>query len=247
MRKWAIIFGILVLGICGFSPRASADWRRYVWTYEYLTMPEGGWELENYLTFKVPEWAETRTNSLEEQIEIEYGITNRWDVALYNRLERINQAGGGSTTFYKGFKVRMRYRFGEEGAYPLDPLLYVEWVRDVRRDRNPDKLEGKLILAKELGRFNVAYNQIVESRLGSGGRTEHGFAAGVSYPVSLSWILGMEAKGDYYRPGGVGERFSLGPTVSWLGDGFWFAGGTLFGLNRAADDFGARLLIGILL
>ncbi|MHC4542491.1 MAG: hypothetical protein ACYS74_22350, partial [Planctomycetota bacterium] len=45
----------VVLLLLGCSSLAYADRRGYVWTYEYMTMPEGASELEYYLTTKVPD------------------------------------------------------------------------------------------------------------------------------------------------------------------------------------------------
>lgn len=234
-----------VLWISCIPSGALADWRRYAWTYEYMTMRRNTWELENYMTFKVPSWANSNTNSIEEWIELEYGITDHWDLAVYNMFLRSNKASGKDEDHYKGFKVRTRYRFGEKGKYPLDPLLYFEWIREDYRDRNPNKLEGKFILAKDIGKFNISYNQIIESRLGSGGRTEQKYAVGANYAIIPTFRLGVESTGDYYQPGNTKEKIHLGPTLAWANKYFWISGGFLFGANRAGDDFQSRILVGI--
>ncbi len=245
MKRLIVFIGFLVLGSLAVPSRTFADWRYYVWTYQYQTMRRNTWELENYLTFEVPYWGESNTNSIEEQFEIEYGITDHWDIAVYNSFQRANVARGDDKIFYKGFKIRTRYRFGEKGKYPIDPLLYFEWVRDVERDKNPNKFEGKVILGKDIGKFNISYNQILESRLGSGGRTEHGFAMGASYEIYKNLRMGIEAKGLYHHPGKAKEKFALGPTLSWACRYFWVTAGLALGANEPADDFEARILIGL--
>jgi len=58
-------------------------------------------------------------------------------------------------------KLRTRYKLLEKGKFFVDPLLYVEYK--IQTDRSyPDKWETKLILAKDIGRLNVAVNIIPE-------------------------------------------------------------------------------------
>ncbi|MHC4510684.1 MAG: hypothetical protein ACYTAO_17300 [Planctomycetota bacterium] len=216
----------VVLLLLGCSSLAYADRRGYVWTYEYMTMPEGASELEYYLTTKVPDLHKyDNRNTWEHQVEYEYGLTDWWDVAVY--LE------------YTGTKVRTRYRFGEKGMYPLDVLLYLEYIRPDDSD-SPEVLEGKLILAKDFGRVNLAYNQIVEDGISNGGETEHACAAGVNYEFNPTWKLGVESTGNLTE-----EKYYLGPTVSWAHEKFWVALGALRGLNDRSDDLRVRLIAGL--
>ena len=40
------IFAVLVLLMAALTSNAFADWRRYAWTYEYMTMAKGAKEIE---------------------------------------------------------------------------------------------------------------------------------------------------------------------------------------------------------
>jgi len=53
----------MMLIACG---AAQADRRAYVWTYEYLTMPQGQAELEYYVTSKVPDTGDFDGNNVWE-------------------------------------------------------------------------------------------------------------------------------------------------------------------------------------
>src|SRR5512139_386809 len=101
---------------------AMADTRSYVWTYEYGTEPKGGAEIEYYFTADHGGKDSTGTN-YEHQVELEYGITDHWDVGMY---QMINKEGSESLD-YEGFKLKTRYRFGERGKYFIDPEVYVEY------------------------------------------------------------------------------------------------------------------------
>lgn len=218
---------------------ARADRRGYVWTYEYMTMPKGESEIEYYLTGKVPDLGDfDRRNTWEHQAEFEYGITDQWDVAVYQRWQHTNTAGDDKFE-YTGTKLRTRYRLGEKGMYPLDTLFYLEYIRP-DSSHEPEFLEGKLILAKDIGKFNVAYNQIVKAGISHDGDTEHEYALGMGHEFNPTWRVGLESTGNFTE-----DRYYLGPTVSWGGRRLWFAAGALGGLNDASDDLRFRLIFGI--
>jgi hypothetical protein len=228
----------LVLLFLGCSSLTYADRRGYVWTYEYMTMPEGTSELEYYLTMKVPDLHKyDDRNSWEHQAEYEYGLTDWWDIAVYQRWQHTVTPTDDKFE-YTGTKLRTRYRFGEKGMYPLDVLLYLEYIRPDDSD-SPEVLEGKLILAKDFGKINVAYNQIVEDGISHGGETEHAYAAGVNYEFNPICKLGIESTGNL-----TDDKYYLGPTVSWAHQEFWVALGALRGLNDRSDDLRVRLIAG---
>ncbi len=73
LRKILITGLVLFFSLC---QQARADWRSYVWTYEYMTMKKGAFELENYLTTVVPDKDIGKANFSYNQIlkqEIETG------------------------------------------------------------------------------------------------------------------------------------------------------------------------------
>ncbi|UCD48573.1 MAG: hypothetical protein JSW27_13685 [Phycisphaerales bacterium] len=228
-----------VIGAMLLVCSAQADRRAYVWTYEYMTMPQGAAELEYYLTLKVPDWDDfDDQNTWEHQLELEYGLTDHWDVAVYQRWQHTNTDADDKFE-YTGTKLRTRYRFAEKDVYPVDVLAYLEYKRP--DGSNPDdEIEAKLILAKDIGKFNVAYNQIVEHSLRHGGKAEHEFTSGVSYEFDPTLKVGLESTGNYSE-----DKFYVGPTLSLAGKRFWLAAGALGGLNDRSDDLRARLIFGI--
>src|SRR5262249_6262416 len=117
------------------------------------------------------------------------------------------------------------------------------------------KIEGKLILAKDIGKLNLAGNlALEEERLTDATwNAEVEWAAGTSYELSPAWIVAAEAfgkaeKGDM---GGVNNRVWAGPAASWAGGGrgvlrgVWvtLAGGA--GLTSDSDSYYARLIVGL--
>jgi len=238
MKRIVIAFsGILVICL-SISQSALADRRSYVWTYEYMTMPKGMSEIEYYLTEEQPDIETAKPNTWKHYIELEYGITDHWDVAVYQRLKQSNKKDE-SELEYDGFKLRTRYKIAEKNKLPIDTLLYLEYIRDDDFD-NPNVLEGKVILAKDLGGLNLSYNQIIKQVLEPDGETEYEYAAGLSYAVRPTFRIGIESKGNYTE-----GKYYVGPTVAWTPGRFWTALGVAAGLNGESDDIQTRLIVGV--
>ena len=214
-----------------------ADWRSYVWTNEYQTMPKGSAEIEYALTQTMPDTNQSRINSWEHRVELEYGITDNWDVSLYQLLQ-YETTDSKTATRYDGFKVETRYRFGQKGQYILDPLLYFEYERGPDFSK-PSVAEVKLVLAKDVGDFNISYNEIFERNLENRGKTESAYAVGLSYNIIPSLKIGIESKGSYSE-----RETAVGPTVSWSRGKLWAAVGAVFGVNRRTDDLQVRMMTG---
>jgi hypothetical protein len=201
-------------------------------------MPKGMWELEAYLTTEVPNLGKSNINVIEPQLELEYGITDRWDIALYQKWSFENKENE-SDSEYEGFKLRTRYRFAEKGKYFVDPLLYLEYIRNDDFSR-PNVGEAKLILAKDAGGFNISYNQVVKRNLEKEGKTDHEYAGGISYAFTSRFRAGMESKGNYSK-----EKYAIGPTFSYAFDKAFVALGAAFGLNERTHDLQTRMIVGI--
>ena len=234
-----VIFNMII-------PMAYAHERHYVWNAEYQTLPQGTWELESITTSKVPDLKRSNANKWEYKGELEYGLTDHITIAHYEHWETKNKSGSGKdSTKYSGFDFEAKYRIGEVGKYWLDPLLYLEIKHDPREEDIPVILEGKIVLSKDIGKFNFIYNQIMESQVASGGRTEHEFTFGSNYSVTDSIRVGFETKGQYWNPEGHRNELAMGPTLNYVHRYFWVTLGTLFGINRAADDWQTRLIVGV--
>jgi hypothetical protein len=205
-----------------------------------MTMPKGMWELETYLTTEIPNMHKSNINTVKPQLELEYGITDRWDVSMYQMWEFKNKRFENDSE-YKGFKLRTRYRIGEKGKFFVDPLLYFEYIRDDDFSK-PNVGEAKLVLAKDLGDFNISYNQIIKRNLGRG-KTDHEYASGVSYALTPRFKVGIESKGNFPK-----EKCALGPTISYTLKRVkaYVAVGAVFGLNERTDDLQTRMIIGVL-
>lgn len=219
---------------------ARADAHGYAWTYEYSTVWEGHAELEYYSTTELPDAGDKETSSWKHQIELEYGLTAKTDIAMYQMFKQENTPASKTFT-YDGMKLRLRHKLAEKGQLPVDTLLYAEYVRGSDLSEQGE-FEGKLVLARDLGRLNLAYNQVVEFPLEKLSAAEHSFTAGAAWEFSDVFKGGLEAKGEYK----AGEYY-FGPTVSFAAKNqkIWFVIGYLAGLNPDSKDAQTRFKIGM--
>src|SRR3989338_6106239 len=110
MRKIVLSLAIGFIFMAYVVEDSYADRRSYVWTYEYQTMPKGHAEIEYYLTEEQKNIEKAKPNTWKHWLELEYGITDHWDISMYQQFKQTNPATGSSSFEYDGFKVRTRYR-----------------------------------------------------------------------------------------------------------------------------------------
>jgi hypothetical protein len=247
------LLAIVSLSSSLLASRADADRRAYGTTYEAVTAPQGELDVETWSTFASQGEVEggPASRGIREMIELEYGITDHWDVALYNMLDMMTASGAENG--YAGLKVETRFRPSDRGEWPVDPVLYFEFQQLFHGDAN-QKYEAKLILAKDLGKVNLAANVALEEERTTepAWNTEVEYAFGASYALTPAWMIGGEVfgKAEKGEMGGIENRTWAGPALSWAGGGrgvlrgVWvtLAGGA--GLSGEADPYYARAIVG---
>lgn len=234
---------------------ARADRRAYGETYEAVTAPRGELDVELWTTVSQAGELDGGPSSQggRQMVELEYGITDRWDVALYNMVD-ITTDKGDTASGYAGFKVETRYRPTARGQWVVDPVFYLEAQERTRGDAR-GSLEAKLIVAKDFGKVNVAVNLAAEEEQlpANDHNLEIEWAAGTSYEFSPAFIVAAEVfgKDEKNEEGDVESRAWAGPCVSWaMGrkgtlHGVWvtLAGGV--GLTSESDDVYGRAIVGL--
>jgi hypothetical protein len=249
-RATSIAIASVLLSLAGGT--AFADRRAYGVTYEAVTAAKGELDVEIWSTY-APEGHVVNgpaSEGLRETIEIEYGITDRWDIALYNMLDITS---GESESGYAGFMIETRYRLSDRGQWAIDPVLYLEFQQLFRGDAN-QKYEAKLILGKDFGPMNVSFNvAIEEERLKEASwHPEVEYALGASYAISPALVVGGEVFGKLEKEMDEIESLNwIGPAISWATSGkgsmrgLWvtLAGGA--GLGGESDPWYGRAIIGL--
>ena len=235
MRQYKFIYMIIALVL--LTNIVRADKRSYVWTYEYLSMEAGEVELEHYLTLSTP-----LSNSFEDvastehNIEIEVGMTDRFDFSIYQVFKQAPE----SSLQYSGYKLRFRYRLGEKGDYLMDPLLYFEYKW--KPDFSEHGYEGKLILAKDFGNINIAINPVLEYEYENNEwESELKYNAGINYKLSCLLNIGLEAKGS-------DDGHYIGPVISHGTSKVWIALGSAIAITNIKNnkpEIMLRMILGI--
>src|SRR5258706_2854589 len=205
---------------------AYADRKSFTNTYEYATLPEGQTEVELWHTQSRDTWMSSTAQRFEEKLEIEHGITDHWDMAMYTVFRQV--AGDGSATpaapvGLDSVRVESRYRFADRGEWPVDTVAYFEVGKDF--GASIYELEGKAILARDFDRVTAAANLIAEVGVSHdvpSPNLELGWAAGARYEVTPKVKLGAETWGarsreDHVVRGYVGPAVGLAPSSKlWL-------------------------------
>jgi hypothetical protein len=235
---------LLVLG----TQTASADLRSFTQTYEYSTTPEGKTDLELWHTQGRRTWDKDTPQTFEQIVELEHGITDKWDLAFYSVFAQStgDAMSAGEPFHFAQTKLETRYRLAERGEWPVDTLLYLEVGKDF--GQSVYEIEGKVIGARDFDRLTVAGNAIGEVAVGNNvaeSELELGFAAGATYQVTSKIKLGAETWGTYEEKE---LEWSAGPALSAQPAGaLWLALTAGFGISDSADAFSARAIIGIAL
>ena len=240
MRTRLVVIHALALAV--LPAAARADRRYYAETYSATTAEPGGVDLELWSTLQQA----PRQGGLQtwvHQVEVETGLTDSWDVALYN----VFQYQQGDVLRYQALKVESRYRLSQPGEWVVDPVLYLEARKEFVEDK-PWAVEEKVIVAKDLRRLNLSVNLLAEQEFLPGGGTEleWGYAAGASWEATPMVRLGAEAWGAWNRPaGGDAYRFTAyaGPALALAASRTWLVLGAGWGLNDASDRLRVRAIL----
>jgi hypothetical protein len=231
--------------VLGQATAAHADRRAFGYTYEYNTMAAGGLDLELWNT-QARSSFDGGAASGEWKAEVEYGITDHWDLAVY---QTFGQDGHDGAVGYRETSVESRYRFAERGQWPVDVLVYLEVAKGF--GETAWDVEPKLVLARDLGKVSVNFNFAPEVQI-----TKHGDAAvstalsprwalGAAYELSPRWKVGAETFGEADLDAKTTSA-AAGPSLSWApSTKLWVASTAAVGLTHDSDDFSLRFVLGI--
>jgi hypothetical protein len=236
-----------MLLVAAVATPALADRRTFVRAYEYATQPQGNLEVEIWNDVDSPKAPFSVADSLiTQRLELEYGLTDHWDVALYHVFE---QGSPDRTPFhFASWRLETRYRFAEKNVWPVDVEVYLEGERPAALDE-PFELEEKLILEKDFGRFALVANLVGEQKLARGDRRGHLWEVDLGARLEVTPRLRLAA--EYWNiqesagSGPVVKNSSyFGPSFSVAADRFWLQAGVGFGLGSTETAFQFRSVLG---
>lgn len=224
----AVVFYLLTLCL---AFNATADERHFTYVYEASVLPQGTWEIEQWIT---------NQNGREHgdysrwdlRTELEYGLTERLTTALYLNLRSTRSdtsEGSSSETEFKGVSSEWVYQLTNPALDPIGSALYGE----VTTDGIDFELEGKILLSKNLDENLIAaLNAIYEAeweRENSVTEKEAKleFTAGLSYKLDAQWSIGLESRYSSAYPDGLdlsGQEYqtvSIGPNLHYGAPKWW--------------------------
>src|SRR5438270_12428301 len=132
---------------------ARADRRDFVRAYQYATQPQGNLEVEIWNDVDAPSAGGFDQATVTPRFELEYGLTDHWDMALYHVLEQ----QPASPLHFDSWRLETRYRLAEKGVWPLDVVLYLEGERPADFAQ-PWALVEQVILRGAFGSFAIGAN-----------------------------------------------------------------------------------------
>jgi hypothetical protein len=247
---------------------ASANPRPLPFSYPTESLPAQGLEVEQVIDLTpirvLDATGDERWTPRATLItEFEYGITSRLELGIYIQLVDRPASGNDAPLHFDGLKQRLRYRFADPGAWPVDVAIYGE----VAELRDELELEGKILLQRRIGPVRLISNLWIEREFYYQGLREWvfhptlGAAWELSPSVSVgveSWMLkeiGVETGADPVAKYNVGPLVFAGPTLFAQGGGRgWIAVGAYVRATdagraaRVGDQFGrywVRMMLGI--
>lgn len=254
-RLPAVVAPVVSFATAFLPAQARGDRRSYAETYEAVTAPAGELDVELWSTYATDGEVSNgpASRGFRNMLELEYGLTAGWDVALYNIFDVATDAAG--PTGYGGLKVETRYRPVPAATWFVDPIVYLEYQYLLHGDAR-HKGELKLILAKDVERWNFALNVAAEFEHLVSGDTipEAEYALGISRDVvGPALRVGLEVFGKAEKPpGSETEAFAwAGPAVSWATAtsdsmrGIWITAGGGKGVTNHSDGWYARAIAGL--
>jgi hypothetical protein len=130
-------------------------------------------------------------------------------------------------------------------------VLYLEVKKELIEDK-PLAVEEKLILGKDLGRWNLSLNLSAEQEFIPGGGREYewGYAYGASYELHPAVRLGAEIFGGWtnVREGGTSvweKNHWAGPAASLAWSRYWLVVAAGFALNDESEKTRLRAVFAI--
>ena len=214
---------------------ATANARKFTYTYESAALPKGAHEVEFWTT-----WRAGRSDvysRLENRLEYELGVTDRLLTAIYVNWKKVSERDPltgdlGSESEFSGVSSEWKLKLLDPAADVLGLAGYLEGSAD----SDETELEAKLILDKSFGPILVAYNGIAEAEwhwlpnafVNDERIMEH--VAGLSIAPAAGFAFGGESRiRSVYIDGvyEVGAAFA-GPTLHWARGEFWITATCLF-------------------
>jgi hypothetical protein len=164
---------LLSLSLLTFSLFATAQDRLFAYTYQTSVLSRGAFDLELHNTLltgrKGPHTPYVFSQSLNQRIEMEFGLGHNLQTAFYFNSELSNYADTSSRDMSHAFKTSFSNEWKWKITDPVADIIGSGLYFEVEAGGDELELEGKLLLdkqiKKELFAFNLIYKTEIESEI----------------------------------------------------------------------------------
>ncbi|MDP6541481.1 MAG: hypothetical protein QGF07_01725 [Phycisphaerales bacterium] len=248
MSKCLVMFILLLIVV---APKdAAATSRKTPWLYETRTMAKGEVEYEQWLTLKTNKKSDSRYEEFRFRHEIEWGVTDEFQLAFYMADWRHKRTSSEERTFFHDVAIEAIYQLQTPNPDQMGSALYGE----IKYGSEFLELEGKLLLELEFDQINLLYNFTIEAEWEGQdfdedkGKIENSFA--ITYQPKPSITLGLQALWEIEFPDWSQQGddvVSIGPSLSYQSEGWWISVSPLFQVTNidSEPDLQIRMLFGI--
>ncbi len=244
-------FAVLAAGMAALH----ADDRRFTYSYEPETLPQGVTEFEQWVTWRAQRNAAVDQGNFSRfdlREEVEYGVTDNYTVSLYlnNKVEHfreVSTASNVSEFTFDGISIENRYMVLNPADHAVGLTLYLE----PRFSGVETELEQKVILGQRHGDWKWAFNLTHSTEWGDHFRAVAGeveVSLGLAHQLGKRWSLGIEVLDTNDLPEYAkweNTVIYLGPVVSYHTEKWWAALTVMpqvYGINFDTDADGERHL-----
>ncbi len=153
---------------------ARADRHDFPFTYDWNQTAAGEHEIEAHSTYLKSD------TSFEEELEYEYGVSERFSIAPYVVFER----GPGESLHYSGFQVETRYKLVPFKTNRVLSGLYEEYAKHKDGDSS---LESRIVLSRYgTDGSDLSFNFVLVNDLTSHPAYEKIYSVGYAVPIGRS-------------------------------------------------------------
>jgi len=250
--------------LASLATLSYADPRPWTFTYDTYSEGKGNAEFEQWVTWNTHKSTEHGYDLFQFREEIEYGLTDNFDISIY-----------APSWNYEDSKDRKGTRYDSVG---VEGILYLSKPTDivgaalyseinVGEAGREFEFEEKLLLHKDIGRWSFAYNLVLETEIerekNDEGERENevtgilGHTVAAAYSVNKNWRLGGELVIESsYEDWSRYEDTTVyaGPSINYVGNGvpgtkmnWWVTVTPAFQLSSVDDepDFIVRMIAGL--
>jgi len=214
----------LAVALFGLMPVCTrGDIRDFPFTYDWQQPARNEKELELHGAYF------GASNLQVHQLEMEWGITDRFSAAPYVVFHN----GGGRGFHLDAVKLETRYQLGTYASGRFLPGLYAEIEKAMDE---PAELEAKLIVSRyDAAGNDLSFNYIVQRGLGTDGVTTHAYSvAFAGSPRRSDARLGVELIHDLST-----GRMNAGPTIGFRPiPSIWMVTGYALPINGRENNRG---------